>query len=66
LTPTFLERAAAGETLFYESDGHPNPRGYRLIAETVGRHVIAHSARYGLPVAQPRAVSLRTGKEIGE
>ena len=35
LTPRFRERAAAGERLFFEVDGHPNARGYALIADAV-------------------------------
>ncbi len=65
LTPVFLRRATAGETLFFESDGHPNARGYRLIADIVGRHVSAHSDEYGLPGGSPRTVSLGKRKELG-
>jgi lysophospholipase L1-like esterase len=39
LAPLFRERAAAGERLFFEFDGHPNQRGYALIAEAVVRYV---------------------------
>jgi len=67
MTPVFQRRAAAGETLFFESDGHPNARGYRLIADLVSGHVAARSAKYGLPGGQTRTnVSLSNGKEFGE
>ena len=46
--PHFRQRAAAGETLFWEVDGHPNARGYALIAEVLVAHLQAHAARYGL------------------
>jgi hypothetical protein len=39
VTPRFRERAAAGEMLFFEVDGHPNGTGYALIAETVVEHL---------------------------
>lgn len=48
LGPHFRQRAAAGETLFWEMDSHPNPRGYALIAEVVLAHLQEHAARYGL------------------
>jgi hypothetical protein len=35
VTPLLRERAAAGERLFFEFDGHPNRRGYEVIAEAV-------------------------------
>lgn len=35
LMPAFRQRALAGEKLFQEADGHPNVRGYALIAESV-------------------------------
>jgi hypothetical protein len=48
LGPHFRQRAAAGETLFWEVDGHANARGYALIAEVVLVHLQEHAARYGL------------------
>jgi hypothetical protein len=48
LGPHFRQRAAAGETLFWEVDGHPNARGYALIAEVVLAHLQERAARYGL------------------
>jgi lysophospholipase L1-like esterase len=48
LGPHFRQRAAAGETLFWEEDGHPNVRGYALIAEVVLAHLKEHTASYGL------------------
>jgi acetyltransferase AlgX (SGNH hydrolase-like protein) len=35
VAPRFRERAAAGELLFFEIDGHPNEQGYAVIAEAV-------------------------------
>jgi hypothetical protein len=48
LGPIFRQRAAAGETLFWEVDGHPNPRGYALIADVVLSHLKENAKRYGL------------------
>jgi hypothetical protein len=48
LTPPFRQRARAGERLFFETDGHPNQQGYRLIAEEVLAHLKQKAAAYGL------------------
>jgi len=48
LGPYFRQQAAAGEALFWEVDGHPNERGYRLIAEVVLSHLRANATSYGL------------------
>jgi lysophospholipase L1-like esterase len=48
LTPAFRQRAAAGERLFFEVDGHPNVAGYALIAELVLAHLKNHAALYTL------------------
>jgi lysophospholipase L1-like esterase len=48
LGPAFRERAAKGEKLFFEVDGHPNARGYALIAELVLSHLKANARKYGL------------------
>jgi hypothetical protein len=48
LAPDFQRRAAAGERLFFEDDGHPNPKGYALIGEAVRSHITSAAARYGL------------------
>jgi lysophospholipase L1-like esterase len=48
LVPLFRDRAAKGEKLFFEADGHPNARGYALIAEGVISHLKSHGAQYGL------------------
>jgi lysophospholipase L1-like esterase len=48
LAPVFRQRAGAGEKLFFEVDGHPNERGYALIAENVLSHLKANARRYGL------------------
>ena len=39
LTPVFRDRAAMGEKLFFEADGHPNAAGYELIGNTVLAHI---------------------------
>lgn len=36
------------EQLYFEIDGHPNARGYALIADVVAEHLRAHAAEYGL------------------
>lgn len=33
--PIFRQKASAGEKLFFETDGHPNARGYALIAQSI-------------------------------
>ena len=48
LGPAFRARAAAGESLFFEVDGHPNPRGYALIAQLVLAHLRDNSRKFGL------------------
>jgi lysophospholipase L1-like esterase len=39
LTPVFQERAKAGEALFFQSDTHPNRKGYGLIAQEILNHI---------------------------
>ena len=48
LLPDFRTRAAKGEVLFFEVDGHPNARGYALIAELVLAHLKENAKKYGL------------------
>ncbi len=48
LAPGFRTRAAAGEQLFFEVDGHPNPAGQALIAQLVREHIRENAERYGL------------------
>ena len=48
LLPVFREHARAGETLFYEVDGHPNARGNRVIADAVLERLRSRAAAYGL------------------
>jgi hypothetical protein len=48
LTPVFRRRAEAGDKLFFAVDGHPNVRGYALIADLVLSHLKENSKRYGL------------------
>ena len=48
LLPEFRSRAAKGEVLFFEIDGHPNARGYALIAELVLDHIKRNAKTYDL------------------
>jgi lysophospholipase L1-like esterase len=48
LTPGFRDRAAAGEKLFFEYDGHPNAAGYALIAQLVLSHLKQNGRQYAL------------------
>jgi lysophospholipase L1-like esterase len=48
LLQEFRRRAAKGEVLFFETDGHPNGRGYALIAELVKNHLKQHAREYAL------------------
>lgn len=50
LTPIFRARAAQGERLYFETDGHPDARGYALIAEGILAHLRENAKRYGLTV----------------
>jgi lysophospholipase L1-like esterase len=59
LGPYFRQRAAAGEALFWEVDGHPNPRGYAVIAEVVLAHLKEHASRYGLDWASGASLDAR-------
>jgi len=44
----FRRRASKGEVLFFETDGHPNAKGYALIAELISSHLKQDSRGYGL------------------
>jgi len=48
LLEDFRRHAAQGEVLFFETDGHPNARGYALIGELVSAHLKQHTKKYGL------------------
>ena len=48
LLEDFRRHAAEGEVLFFETDGHPNARGYALIGELVSSHLKQHAQEYGL------------------
>jgi hypothetical protein len=48
LLPDFRSRAAKGEVLFFETDGHPNARGYALIAERIISHLKDNAKKYEL------------------
>ncbi|MEO8464111.1 MAG: GDSL-type esterase/lipase family protein [Gammaproteobacteria bacterium] len=45
LGPVFRERAAAGDVLFFPTDGHPNADGYRLTATVVAQRIAESDAR---------------------
>jgi hypothetical protein len=55
LLPGFRSRAEKGEVLFFEADGHPNRRGYALIADLVLAHLKSHAKQYGLRGLAPTA-----------
>jgi lysophospholipase L1-like esterase len=44
----FRRRAAEGEVLFFETDGHPNAKGYALIGDLVSSYLKQHAKEYGL------------------
>jgi hypothetical protein len=48
LLEEFRRRAAKGEVLFFETDGHPNARGYALIAELLTSHLKENAKNFGL------------------
>ena len=48
LLPDFRSRAAKGEVLFFETDGHPNDRGYALIAELLLAYLKNNAKNYDL------------------
>ena len=52
LAESFRQQAAAGERLFLTVDGHPNARGYALIAEAVLSHLKHNAHQYGLEIAE--------------
>jgi lysophospholipase L1-like esterase len=54
LGPAFRQHAAAGERLFFEVDGHPNPAGYALIAQLVLSHISQNSGQYGVGTPRPQ------------
>jgi hypothetical protein len=58
LGPAFRERAAAGEQLFFEVDGHPNARGYDLIAQVVVAYLKDRAPRDGLTDVQRAIVGV--------
>jgi lysophospholipase L1-like esterase len=56
LVQGFRSRAESGEVLFFEADGHPNRRGYALIADLVLAHLKSHAKQqYGLRGLAPTA-----------
>jgi lysophospholipase L1-like esterase len=48
LLEEFQRRASKGEVLFFETDGHPNARGYALIADLVTAYLRQHAREFGL------------------
>jgi lysophospholipase L1-like esterase len=48
LLPDFRSRAAKGEVLFFETDGHPNPGGHALIANLVLNYVKNNAKAFNL------------------
>jgi lysophospholipase L1-like esterase len=48
LLPEFRNRAAQGQVLFFETDGHPNARGYALITELVMNHLRNNMKAYSV------------------
>ena len=46
LLPDFRSRAAKGKVLFFETDGHPNGRGYALTAELVLAYLQNNAKKY--------------------
>lgn len=48
LTPFFQEYAVKGEKLFFEVDGHPNQKGYEIVANTLMAHIQKKGNTYGL------------------
>jgi lysophospholipase L1-like esterase len=65
LAPAFRERAAAGERLFYEADGHPNPAGYALTARVVLAHLQTHADEYGLVSVAPGSTAAAARPAVG-
>ena len=69
LAPLFRARAEAGEKLFFEVDGHPNTRGYALIAEGIRSYLLANAERYGPFAEVNQSISqqgpLWTWREVG-
>ena len=57
LSEPLRKRAARGEQLFFEVDGHPNALGNRVIAEVVIQYLRTHAQALGLDdwsQAEPR------------
>jgi lysophospholipase L1-like esterase len=65
LGPLFRERALARQKLFFEVDGHPNARGYALIAEAVLQYLKAHAQQLGLDL-QRKAASQRGSSKMAD
>jgi len=61
LAPAMRARAAEGEQLFYEVDGHPNPTGQALIARLVHEHLTRHADRYGIDALAGRSAAPADG-----
>jgi hypothetical protein len=61
LGPIFCERAAAGQRLFFEVDGHPNAVGYALIAESVLHDLERRHYLRRAPSCSPASSPCRAG-----
>ena len=48
LSGPFRERAAQGDQLYFEVDGHPNELGNKVIAEYLVQYLRANATRFGL------------------
>jgi lysophospholipase L1-like esterase len=65
LGPLFRERALARQKLFFEVDGHPNARGYALIAEAVLQYLKDHAQQLDLDI-QRKAASQRGSRKMAD
>jgi len=57
LAPALRQRAAAGECLYFGTDGHPNAGGHAAMAEIIAAHIKQNAQKYGL-VSYDKPLSL--------
>jgi hypothetical protein len=62
LGPLFRERALSRQKLFFEVDGHPNARGYAVIAEAVLQYLKDHAHQLDLNIQHEAASQTRPPK----
>jgi hypothetical protein len=62
LGPLFRQRALARERLFFEVDGHPNARGYALIAEAVLTYLKDHAHQLDLDIQRETVLQPESGR----